>query len=538
MVIFITEEEIGTVIKQKGYFRLKFLFREPYMSLLNWAKKYLSLGYSVIPIAFKDKKPVLSSWTEYQKRLPTQEEILQWFNGTKRNIAIVTGKISNLVVIDIDNPEANKEIVELLDKAETVTVQTSRGLHYYFKHDERVKNAKLPGIDIKSDGSYVIAPPSLHASGVMYKFTSLQMLERPVKTIPEEFFKFISSSKTLTDQQAPQTEEEDFIYEGQRNNYLTSLAGSLRTKGLNREEIFQILKIVNQHRCIPPLKEEELLSIAKSISRYPSSIESLKEQQIVELFLQQRLDVLSNNNTFQDIDIVKGLIYKNSVCIVDGMGATGKSHLLLQLSVAVATGTRFLDFDTTQGKILYIDGEDHAYATQKRLQQIKPNYDPEVFNAALKSIHYISLRTLKFPPPFHLLNKDMKPTKLYRTIKKLCQEISPNLIIFDPLVSFVYDENSNAYAIQFYSAIIELAEEAAVVIAHHNNKTAMTERETIKDRAKTRGAGAWGENAKTRLYIKENTIKIDKCNYNYKIQGKTLHVEFKNGMFAIKKDNL
>ncbi len=60
------------------------------------------------------------------------------------------------------------------------------------------------------------------------------------------------------------------IVEGARNVWLTSLAGSLRRRGLDHDEILAVLRLVNQWRCEPPLDDEELVKIARSIARYPT----------------------------------------------------------------------------------------------------------------------------------------------------------------------------------------------------------------------------------------------------------------------------
>lgn len=60
------------------------------------------------------------------------------------------------------------------------------------------------------------------------------------------------------------------ITAGSRNVWLTSLAGSLRRRGLDEEEMLVLLRFVNQRRCLPPLDDDELVRIAKSIARYPA----------------------------------------------------------------------------------------------------------------------------------------------------------------------------------------------------------------------------------------------------------------------------
>src|SRR3989338_10496664 len=69
--------------------------------MLETAKKYISKGVSVIPVK-ADKRPALESWKEYQSRLATEEELVKWFSATQNGIGIVTGKLSNLSVVDVD----------------------------------------------------------------------------------------------------------------------------------------------------------------------------------------------------------------------------------------------------------------------------------------------------------------------------------------------------------------------------------------------------------------------------------------------------
>jgi hypothetical protein len=59
------------------------------------------------------------------------------------------------------------------------------------------------------------------------------------------------------------------IRDGQRNVTLASVAGSLRSRGLDAETICSVLLGVNQHRCEPPLAETEVVDIGRSIGRYP-----------------------------------------------------------------------------------------------------------------------------------------------------------------------------------------------------------------------------------------------------------------------------
>lgn len=147
------------------------------MTVKEAALEYIKLEMSVIPIrgpayTFGDteekkykmsKTPLLKSWEEFQRRQPTAEEIEEWFKiWPEANIAIITGKVSDAVVIDCDTDEALAYFKENYT-GQTVSSKGKRGCHYYFQYEQDVTcAAKLFGIgmDVKSEGGYVIAPPS------------------------------------------------------------------------------------------------------------------------------------------------------------------------------------------------------------------------------------------------------------------------------------------------------------------------------------------------------------------------------------------
>lgn len=154
-------------------------FSEYMKEVRESADLYLELGLSIIPISLTEKKPAIS-WKEYQSRQPTEEEVDSWFNdgvpcegGTTKvfGLGIVTGAISNLVVVDCDNQEALEYAVNDGEIFSNVTVKTTRGNHFYFRHPgfpvpNKVGSVStdwpnLNGLDLRGDGGYVVAPPSL-----------------------------------------------------------------------------------------------------------------------------------------------------------------------------------------------------------------------------------------------------------------------------------------------------------------------------------------------------------------------------------------
>jgi putative DNA primase/helicase len=140
-------------------------------SLLEAALKYQVKGLSVIPCA-KDKKPLIS-WLPYQTNRASVAQIQEWWDKYPgANVGIITGKISGITVIDLDSQEAIDYFLANF-KGTTPCVDTPRGMHAYFQYEEGTRNTvKVNGldIDVRSDGGYVIAPPSVNAEGKLYRW--------------------------------------------------------------------------------------------------------------------------------------------------------------------------------------------------------------------------------------------------------------------------------------------------------------------------------------------------------------------------------
>jgi hypothetical protein len=152
---------------------------------LTIALKLFERGLSVIPIprprpGIPPDKPgggkvPAFPWLQYQTRLPTRREITMWFGSEPMNLAVVTGAVADVVVIDADAPDAVRWCTSNLPYTPWQT-QTSRGFHLWYRHPGvRVPNrawletrdGRL-AIDVRGDGGFVIAPGSVHATGAEY----------------------------------------------------------------------------------------------------------------------------------------------------------------------------------------------------------------------------------------------------------------------------------------------------------------------------------------------------------------------------------
>jgi putative DNA primase/helicase len=139
---------------------------------LEAALQYEARGWSVIPLRPKKKTPALDTWEAFQTERATSDLILTWWADMPNvNVGIVLGAVSGLIVIDIDS-EAGMNKAQELGLTKTPCVQTKRGWHCYYKHPGgKLQTRKLPeGLEIRADGVYVVAPPSIHPDGVVYRW--------------------------------------------------------------------------------------------------------------------------------------------------------------------------------------------------------------------------------------------------------------------------------------------------------------------------------------------------------------------------------
>lgn len=201
-------------------------------------------------------------------------QIRRWWQAwPEANIGIRTGAGSGIFVLDaeasaLDTIEEWQQEHGLFPT--TPMVRTGGGgLHVYFAHPGvgRIKTAAGQlvtgiGIDTRGDGGYAVAPPSNHLSGDHY--TWLDGIITPALAPPWLLTRVLASAPPSNGSH----DEEEPILAGGRNDALASIAGRMRYAGLTPDEIALALKRVNRERCNPPLDEDEVETIARSIGRY------------------------------------------------------------------------------------------------------------------------------------------------------------------------------------------------------------------------------------------------------------------------------
>lgn len=284
------------------------------MTLMQAALRYLELGLPVIPLK-KDKKPYIK-WEKYQKELPAPDQVVRWWERwPNANIGIPTGVLSGLFVLDFDSPDALTAWEASFEELPPgLMYTTGKGKQYWFKfsgYDQGNKSKIMGEVDIRGEGGYVMVPPSIHPNGKTYTWGNINALDHGLDELddmPKEMLKFCTAASKTPDLSAPaspvraanmpgpasgqRTSKElaeltkgpntlDWVQEillngakeGNRNARATRLVGFYvryhADHGFSKEDmlepIFNILKDWNLRVVHPPLPEEELYTICRSI---------------------------------------------------------------------------------------------------------------------------------------------------------------------------------------------------------------------------------------------------------------------------------
>mgnify|MGYP003147393946 CR=1 FL=1 len=279
--------------------------------MVDWALQYADEGFAVFPLhsisagqcTCKAKKDCSSPgkhphWGEKTLRRGVKDATVDpkqikawWKHWPNANIGIATGRISGVVVIDIDGPDGEKSLKKLQRQCEklpkTLRAQTGKGAHLFFRsggHEYKNRTAIYPGVDIRGDGGYVVAPPSAHIAGKRYRWSDVEDLGklREYTVDPPLWVRMI-----LTPRVEPQISEPQVrlnppggndpllpwmvrpIKEGGRNTKLYKLAcGWAKYENKNPREVMQLLTDTNEMKCHPPVGKRELRNICRSACQW------------------------------------------------------------------------------------------------------------------------------------------------------------------------------------------------------------------------------------------------------------------------------
>ena len=198
-------------------------------TLLQQALRYAEQGWPVFPVWPRGKNPLTPHGV---KDATTDQATVEhwWRRWPKANIGLPVPV--GYLVLDVDSEEALQSLKHQgLEIPSTSTARTSRGWHFWYSVSRPVKNGVdvLPNIDIRASGGYVIAPPSVHTSGSIYRW-EVSLAQDTITECPEWLLKRLATRKRQH-RGRPVKEWHELISmpvsEGRRNQTLTEVAGLL-----------------------------------------------------------------------------------------------------------------------------------------------------------------------------------------------------------------------------------------------------------------------------------------------------------------------
>ena len=461
-------------------------------SFKEYALKYAAVGFAVFPLWPKDKKPATHNGFKDATRDSIKIENW-WSQNPEYNIGIATGEASNnLVVIDLDEDnEKGCHGIALckdwfrqrsVEPPKTAMVRTGRGgIHLYYYGVHGCKANLYKGVDVRGNGGYVVAPPSVHPNGNVYTWINdIEHIVAQNHNVQE----FLQGGQKAAEVQRNFTSTAFYspgiIPAGERTTQLVRLVCSQQVKGLSDEAIRAAVRAENEAKCKPPLTEVELnREVFPALYRYPKGAAAYYKQEKAPLCHSTELTPVSSIDEKEAEGLIRGYIPKGQITTLGGDGGVGKTTIWCAIVAAVSSGNRcFLEQDLPDGwgsappqKTVIFSSEDSVqYTLKRRLRKAGANLD----NVMTLDIADERFSDIKFNSPF---------------MEDLIKAHRPALCVFDPIQGFVPPElkmgDRNAMR-DCLSKLIALGEKYGttfLVIVHANKQSGVWGRKRMADSA-------------------------------------------------------
>lgn len=423
------------------------------MTLREAAQYYLRLGLAVFPIKPKSKQPITPHGVKDASR--DEKQIEQWWSQyPDANIGIATGAVSGgLVVIDLDvKPDQGIDGRVTLREWEAehgklpgdtwLSITGGGGYHYCYQSRDTVKNRTsiYEGIDIRGDGGYIVAPPSIHESGRAYEWEQDPLLY-PLADVDQVVTDFLFPAPEDWERKGFQVPEQ--IPEGSRTDTLVKLVCSQQAKGLSDEAIRAAVRVENETKCIPPLTDVELeREVFPALKRYEKGTVPYQGKDFSKRSnwrgqppkREKNLSVTPLVEIAEQIPnwLITDYIPRYQITSLAGEGGSGKTTIWCAIAAAVSSGMMpfllkgdgYEDAGITlqPGKVMIFSSEDSLeYTLRRRLRKNGANLD----NIVSISISDDRFEEVKFNSQF---------------LDDLLDAHRPILCIFDPIQAFVPPE--------------------------------------------------------------------------------------------------
>ena len=414
-------------------------------------------NFCKIPVREKGKEPLIK-WKEFQEVFPSNNQIEVWEKKYPNcNWAVVTGKISNIVVLDFDSEEAY-QFFRSKGLPDSPTVKTSRGYHVYLKYSLYTSSLQSvcgrSDVQLKSDGGCVMFVGSIHPSGHIYYWIKNYSLEDlPLADLPDWAMAEGNRNKE------PMNDLLKGVGQGERNNTLARLAGLWINSGASLEDCFQMALGWNQLNH-PAMSDGEVEQTVKSI--YKRHTDELFNQEKECLDIPPPMEI--NEFLAQDIPPVEfwvdRIIQKEGRTMISAAPNKGKSILSSNLAVAMCSQIEEVlnQFNSARTHVLYLDMEMGKRLVFQRFQKMLSeslNKEENLF------IHCLMAK--------NLLDKSFQ-----QVLEKWIQDLRIEVLIIDPIGSaWDGEENDKKEVSRLTSYLDSLIDRfgASIVVVHHHRKS-------------------------------------------------------------------
>ncbi len=341
-------------------------------TLLAAALAYAARGWPVFPVNGK----VPATAHGFKDASTDPEQVRAWWQEhPSAGIGIATGELSGILAVDVDAQKGGartwKELVAAHGKVPKTAASLTGGggSHILFRHPGDVQSSagRLgEHVDVRADGGYIVLPPSTHPNGRPYKW-----LHTPEKAgIAELPAWLVSLARGRRTGPAPAIS--DVIPEGERDSTLTSLAGTMRRRGMSEAAILEALRVENE-RCEPaPLPASDLERIARSVAGYAP--EEVPRNEHLEPFA---LDVLTAKavcelpGPAESDQLLGAIVIRGQRVILGGHTGEGKTTAALHIVRAIVCEEDFLEWTGAGGRALFLDAEQGLRTVQRRLRETR-----------------------------------------------------------------------------------------------------------------------------------------------------------------------
>lgn len=525
------------------------MLSEEFPLTLQWARAYLSLGWSVIPLRPGDKKPSIK-WEKYQTERPTDDDLVRWFGDGKKNIAIVTGTISKLAVVDIDTSAGWKALEPVLkEHTKTPIVTTPRGgrhLYYLLPNGKTYGNnvKRVDGADFRCEGGYVAAPPSVGANGTPYGWKV--GLEMPLLALPLQYICTVlsidkalecSEGKTVyidcSDSSKVVTSRHVTFTDGRRDEDLFTTAYSLVLGGMQPSSIEQVLYFLTKSWNEP---EDEakvrqwVKDKIKSAEKRAKSRQAVKAEPAQTLADEVREWVKSSKGVFKSSEVVTEL-GKSSRVVTDLPKSVSKIlSRLVDEGMLVRDGKRYGMFRRVEEVASVVDWQGAAIESTWDLTY--PFGIHDLYNTLPKNIIVLDgttdsgktafllniayLNSLKYPGRIHYFTSEMGAMELRSRLERFENPGRFNDVLFyercENFADVVRPDDINI--IDFLELSDEFYKVGGLIRDIHDRLgkgVCFIARQKTKGATSGRGGDFGKEKARLVLLMDPGTLKIDKC---------------------------